>query len=440
MNKNKKLKIINNYKEKIQKYNNKIWLPNIKLKYKPIKTNSWFDISKGTSTKNHKLQFKQKNKFKDCIIKCKKIRVNLTEYQKKILNNWFNSYIMMYNETLKLIKTRYSSNKKTILDFKILRTKYLKNIKTNIMNFYSNKKVCIHSHNLDYAIKLACSNYKSALSNFKQGNIKHFRIRYWRHNKLNKIIDIEKDRINKKGICYNKLGKLTLTYNKKNYKLDDIMNDCRLQYNLLDNKYYLYVPQTIKCISNNNSNVVLSCDPGIRTFITGLSENHAIKIGDKCFSNIKQKIKQIDKINNSPLKQSIKHKKEKQLKRKIHNMIDDLHWKTINYMTHNYKNILIGDMSIKSILNNKSSCLTKLTKRILLQYRFYIFKQRLEYKCNLYKINYRLIDESYTSKICSNCSNIKEDLGSSKIYKCTNCSKIIDRDINGARGILIKSF
>ena len=35
---------------------------------------------------------------------------------------------------------------------------------------------------------------------------------------------------------------------------------------------------------------------------------------------------------------------------------------------------------------------------------------------------------------------MKNDLGTNKIYKCIECNLKIDRDINGARGIFIKSI
>lgn len=50
------------------------------------------------------------------------------------------------------------------------------------------------------------------------------------------------------------------------------------------------------------------------------------------------------------------------------------------------------------------------------------------------KINYHL-NESFTSKTCSKCGTMNNDLGSQKIYKCSECKVIMDRDINGARNI-----
>jgi putative transposase len=81
-----------------------------------------------------------------------------------------------------------------------------------------------------------------------------------------------------------------------------------------------------------------------------------------------------------------------------------------------------------------------MTKRITLRLRYYNFLQRLKYKCKLYNKNLYIIDEAYTSKICSNCCNEHENLGSSKIFNCNNCNLKIDRDFNGCRNILLKSF
>ncbi|CAG8833314.1 26403_t:CDS:1, partial [Gigaspora margarita] len=46
--------------------------------------------------------------------------------------------------------------------------------------------------------------------------------------------------------------------------------------------------------------------------------------------------------------------------------------------------------------------------------------------------------EEYTSKTCGHCEYIKNNLGGNKKFKCDECGLIIDRDVNGARNILLK--
>jgi len=103
--------------------------------------------------------------------------------------------------------------------------------------------------------------------------------------------------------------------------------------------------------------------------MTGLSENKQIDIasqrkifdfplqwmGDKIKDFIphapnvnkiiRTSIKRLNKIkSNNDIPMRIKKKNEKMINRKIYNKIDDLHWKSINYLVNNYDNILLGDM------------------------------------------------------------------------------------------------
>jgi hypothetical protein len=125
-----------------------------------------------------------------------------TKKQKILLSCWFKYYIVMYNETIKLFKRARRLDIKISLNWKILRTKYLKykrnkiQKKSQIENVKYNTKIDIHI--LDSAIQNACTSYKSCLTNLLNGNIKHFRLRYLKQTKRNKIIKIEKYRINKK--------------------------------------------------------------------------------------------------------------------------------------------------------------------------------------------------------------------------------------------------
>ena len=81
----------------------------------------------------------------------------------------------------------------------------------------------------------------------------------------------------------------------------------------------------------------------------------------------------------------------------------------------------------------------KIVKRILLQYSFYQFKQRLEYMCKKKGCKLILVHAALTSKTCSCCGSIK-DAGTSETYKCGTCKSSFDRDANSAKNILIKGL
>jgi putative transposase len=70
---------------------------------------------------------------------------------------------------------------------------------------------------------------------------------------------------------------------------------------------------------------------------------------------------------------------------------------------------------------------------------FYLFKQRLQEKANFYRTKILIKSEAYTSKTCTNCGELNNSLGSKKIFECKKCNLVIDRDVNGARNILLKN-
>jgi putative transposase len=57
-------------------------------------------------------------------------------------------------------------------------------------------------------------------------------------------------------------------------------------------------------------------------------------------------------------------------------------------------------------------------------------------KCEEFGTTLRVVDESYTTKTCGDCGRHNE-VGSLKIIRC-RCGFVIDRDLTGARNIMIK--
>lgn len=169
--------------------------------------------------------------------------------------------------------------------------------------------------------------------------------------------------------------------------------------------------------------------------MTGYSENNTFQIGNNMDSKISKYLNQIGKIKICKIHK--KKKAENKRYAKIKNIVNDLHWKTIKYLTDNYGHILIGNMSTKQIGETN---LNKHSKNIAKMMSLYVFRERLKYKCSITDTKYKLVDEHYTSKMCTNCGYVKENLGSNKIFKCEHCGIKLNRDINGARNMFIKSI
>ena len=85
----------------------------------------------------------------------------------------------------------------------------------------------------------------------------------------------------------------------------------------------------------------------------------------------------------------------------------------------------------------KKKKLSRSTKRMMM-FSFFSFKQKLKWKCDLYGKKLIIVDESYTSCTCTNCGTINKTEGKETL-KCYSCEFTVDRDVAGARNILIKN-
>ena len=128
---------IADFVNKIALHKDKLWCPSLYDKFAWQYTNSCYDMSICRSNKSFDEVEFISNKINDKVddkvdenTKCLKINMVVTNEQHKILQRWFNSYIMMYNETVNYIKSKLSLN-----DIKLLKKSY-----TNEKNLNSFKK------------------------------------------------------------------------------------------------------------------------------------------------------------------------------------------------------------------------------------------------------------------------------------------------------------
>ena len=417
MKRKKKSKINPNY---IHHNKSSVSLPNDT--YVTVPTETWFDIkesgviSQGSFDKEIKYETLTETKYRS-----DKIRLYPSVKQRKILDSWFKGFRIIYNYALKEIKKTYLEKKYKPYFKKIRMSLYDK--KYSIQKHHNGIKI----HILDRAIKLACSNYKSAITNFRNKNIPKFRIRYWKINQTKKILKVEKNDMKTINFLYS----INAYLDGKKYDIkNNVEAECIFTYDTTTDEYYLYAPSKLKKIDDDQINDTISLDPGLRTFLTGVSNTKGVQICNNLMPKLEYYLNKIYKTKNP--------KSHKRCYRKITNYVDELHWKSINYLVKNYKNILIGNMSSKSTNRNSTSKLSPTVKKMLQYSSIFKFRQRLKFKCFQYNRNYIEVNESYTSKTCSMCGVIKENLGSNKTFECKSCKTVMDRDINGSRNIYYK--
>jgi len=330
--------------------------------------------------------------------------------------------LKLLNEKLFLLKSHLSKNTKKYdkiynnikkkLDYEYLRTYKLKDIRDNISKKYifnNESKTAIKVHMIDCSIKMACASFKTGLTNYLEGNSGMFKIRYWSNDRPKKVLEIEKGFINKKGyICEKTLGEMLMYECKSNkwinYKLKK-GKAIKLHYDSKTDTYSLFVPKddlTVKSEAVKNSFVGL--DAGIRTFMSCMTNEKAIQFGTKMYLKISNLLSDIDIINNN-IFSSNKRKRKLIMKiyNRINNIVDEMHWKIINYLTNNYERIYIGILNMKDVVkspmksslltlrvSNETSVISNMSKRVGLMMRHFQFRQRLIWEfisCNEFPTN-----------------------------------------------------
>lgn len=379
--------------------------------------------------------------LKDILVKTYRVLLKPNDKQKKLLLLWMDAWIDMYNKVLSIIKNERKiqseqANKSLQYNEMSLDNLELNKLKKDLKPFKDelNKKTQINLHTLDYCINDVITMLKSSISNLKSKNFKKSKLRYIKKTKKSKIFKVENfGSITENSFCTSVFGKHLKSIPSINYKKEN-SSLTTIQYK--NNKFYMLVKKKLK-IQNHpiKKQKLISLDGGHRTFLSGLSNDHLIEIGDKVDKQIKKKLKKMDKIKARKARHKRKHllKHEKDLS----NYINNLHWQTVSYLTTNYNHILLGNYSTKEMVENDKT--NKMNKRIGSSLKFFQFRTKLKYKCLIRGCKFGLIDEYNTTKACSNCSSLN-NIGSSKEYKCKHCNHLYPRDINSSKNILLRSI
>lgn len=126
---------------------------------------------------------------------------------------------------------------------------------------------------------------------------------------------------------------------------------------------------------------------------------------------------------------------------KIRNLVDELHKKLSNWLLTNYQVILLPKFETSKMIRRGQRRIRSKTARAMVTWSHYKFQQRLLSKAREYpNCRVYIVTEEYTSKTCGSCGHLHQKLGGNKKFKCPNarCKTICDRDVNGARNILLK--
>lgn len=253
-----------------------------------------------------------------------------------------------------------------------------------------------------------------------------------------KFINDETLKIN--GIVVNYKGIPSIDYSKQAIK------EVKLKHR--DGKYLLdlsienYVQEKDELTQENK---VLAIDLGIKNLCNGVDNlgnvvtipNKAKKINTyfrKQISKVQSKMDKCTKGSNRYEK--LKKVKKKLYKRKNAQIKHTLHIQSKKLVNMNYKTIVVGDLSVKKLMEKGSNKLTK-TSRSFSESAIATFMEFLTYKCQNSNTDLETINEKWTTQ--QNCLTgklFKDKVELSDRVVQLSDSIVIDRDLNAAINIL----
>lgn len=295
----------------------------------------------------------------------------------------------------------------------------------------------------------AAKNYKAAMTNWRNGNIDHFRMGF-KTKKTQKakgyVLGIEKhlkftpDPQGGKGtlvILPETIG--PVRFFEKPPIADKPASECSLMRDAYGD-FWLLVPVT-KAVKPTTATATLAIDPGVRTPFSCYSPDarQASLEGldmKRRIEDVQRRVAATDaRLAAAPANQRRKLLKHRlRLFRKYQRVRDDCHWKMIGAMTDAYGTVLLPHLETSRLCGG----LRAKSNRQMFGISHYLFKQRMVEKCQEKSVRFVEADEAYTSKTCGACGFIHAALGSSEVFRCPACGLRCHRDLHAARNIYLR--
>jgi len=196
---------------------------------------------------------------------------------------------------------------------------------------------------------------------------------------------------------------------------------------------------------------VLSFDLGLKKLATGIdNKGNQVVVENKSKKINKYFQKQIGKVQEKRSKTKKESKRNKKLRKDLNKLYhkkneqikQTLHIQSKKLVNMNYNTIIVGDLSVKKLMEKQGTNKKKKgIRKSFHQSNINMFLQFLSYKCQSKNINLTKIDEKWTSQL--NCLtgklfDKKLELSDREVQLSKEIT--IDRDLNSAINILNRWF
>lgn len=344
----------------------------------------------------------------------------------------------------------------------------------------------VPKHTKEAAVLEAIEATSAAISNLRNGNIRHFALRFRSKKDAGWSLSLASNAASGRHFFrrkYKEFGKLKMAEERgvrDSYKHEITLT--RDKYG----RYWVVTRDKIPAPTGENQaprerRVVMSIDPGQRTrhaiystdgscYKFGDRDSHKL-MGlcvevDRCVSLLARKhyilngrdFRYFDYTQDRAFlfrddtarkkvpgshKVPLVHKEMRALRRKlqklrarIDNLKKEIDDQTVNFLCKNADAVLIPDFDSHKVAKK----LRTKTARSLMNWRHGAFRSTLRERGLRRGLEVMVVSEHYTSMTCGACGHLKRNLGGAKMYRCVECGLEVDRDFNGARNIFLRAI
>lgn len=364
------------------------------------------------------------------------LRLFPTQKQIHELNDLSNIYVEIWNKLIDIQQTEYKNNKKIFNKFDL--NNKLPNLKNQNVTWKKLNSKCIQT-----IATTVFSSYRSFFSLIKKDKSSKPPNKL-NNDKFHTLIYNQSGWSFKQGLLY--INKIPFKFKGKCDYSNENIKEIRIKF--INNKWLvdLVINDEIKYSNEiTKQTKILSVDLGLKNLAscidnsgqTILIHNKSKKINkyfEKQINKVKSKLskkkknsKSYNRLNKTKLK--LLRKKNTQIKQTLHiqsNKLSDM----------NYNTIVIGDLTVKKLMNKEKNKMKGIRKSFH-ESNISMFLDYLTYKCQNKNINLLKINETNTTQLnCLTGRRFSEKIELSQREVNITNDIVLDRDINSAINIL----
>jgi putative transposase len=282
-----------------------------------------------------------------------------------------------------------------------------------------------------YAIKQCDEAYQNFFRRIKHGEKPGFpKFKSKKRSKMSFTVNGQGVRITETKIKIPKIGWIRL----KEHGYIPVNPDkiCYATISEKNGRWYVSVTVEETIADQPEPKPVIGVDLGIKSL--AVTSEEVYYENPRALYKAEKKLKRLDRWLSRKEKGSNNYKKAKMRRSQAYEKVANTRKHILNEITTELAKtksiIVIENLNVAGMQQNHYMA------RAISDASFFEFRRQLEYKCSWYGSELFVIDRWYpSSRMCSNCGAINNDLKlSDRVYKC-DCGLEIDRDLNAAINI-----